>query len=104
MEEGKFIIFDNNSSIYLKGTGKVTMRKSIYIAGTNTELNIDCIADFSNVPQEYHKIYYDAFVSEYYKTNDMFYITTTKKEESKSKEKSNIDKIVDAISNIFKIK
>jgi hypothetical protein len=103
MEEEKLIISDNNC-ISVKGTGKVTIKKSIHIAGSNTELNIDCIADFSNVPQEYHKIYYEAFVSEYYKTNDMFYITNNKKKESKSKEKSNIDKIVDIILNSLKIK
>jgi hypothetical protein len=100
MEKEQLIISDNNNCLSVKCSGKVTIRKTIYIAGTNTELNIDCIADFSKIPQEYHQIYYQAFVSEYYKTNDMFYITNNKKKESK--EKSNIDKIVYFISNLFK--
>lgn len=100
MEKEQLIITNDNNYLSVKGTGKVTIRKTIYIAGTNTKLNIDCIADFSKIPQEYHQIYYQAFVSEYYKTNDMFYITNNKKKESK--EKSNIDKIVYFISNLFK--
>jgi hypothetical protein len=104
MEKSEFIISDTNNSLSVKGTGKVTVRKSICISGSNTELNIDFIADFSNVPQEYHKIYYEAFVSEYYKTDTIFYMVDSKKEEPKSKEKSNIDKIVDIILNSLKIK
>jgi hypothetical protein len=102
MEKEQLIISDNNNCLSVKCSGKVTIRKTIYIAGTNTELNIDCIADFSKIPQEYHQIYYQAFVSEYYKTNDMFYITNNKKKESK--EKSNIDKIANIISNLLRFK
>jgi hypothetical protein len=94
MEKEQLIITNNNNCLSVKCSGKVIIRKSIYIAGTNTELNIDCIADFSKIPEQYHQIYYDAFVATYYiKENKI---------KDKPKEKINIDKIVDFISNLFK--
>lgn len=103
MEKEQFIISDKNNSLSVKGTGKVTINKSIYIAGSNCELPINIVADFSKIPEKYHKLYYDALVSEYYhKTDDIFYINN--KKNTKIEEKTNINKILDIMLKTFKFK
>ena len=49
----------------MKGSGKVTIKSSIKIAGSETSLPIECTADFSNIPTHLHQIYFDAFRYQY---------------------------------------
>lgn len=49
------------SKIIMKGTGKVTSKSIIEIVGTNTQLEVEHTADFSKIPFEYHRIYFDSF-------------------------------------------
>jgi hypothetical protein len=49
----------------MKGSGKVTIKSSITIAGSGTHLPIECTADFSNIPTNLHQIYFDAFKYQY---------------------------------------
>jgi len=49
----------------MKGSGKVTIKSSIAIAGSGTSLPIECTADFSNIPTHLHQIYFDAFRYQY---------------------------------------
>ena len=49
----------------MKGSGKVTIKSSIKIAGSGTSLPIECTADFSNIPTHLHQIYFDAFRYQY---------------------------------------
>jgi hypothetical protein len=49
----------------MKGSGKVTIKSSITIAGSGTSLPIECTADFSNIPTHLHQIYFDAFRYQY---------------------------------------
>lgn len=49
----------------MKGSGKVTVKSSISIAGSGTNLPIECTADFSNIPTHLHQVYFDAFRYQY---------------------------------------
>jgi hypothetical protein len=49
----------------MKGSGKVTIKSSIKIAGSETSLPIECTADFSDIPTHLHQIYFDAFRYQY---------------------------------------
>jgi hypothetical protein len=48
-----------------KGSGKVTIKSSISIAGSGTSLPIECIADFNTIPVHLHQVYFDAFRYQY---------------------------------------
>lgn len=52
---------DISKSLSIKGSGKVIMKSFINIIGHNSTLEIHHISDFSNIPTEYHQIYFDAF-------------------------------------------
>jgi hypothetical protein len=49
----------------MQGSGKVTIKSSIKIAGSGTHLPIECPADFSNIPTDLHQVYFDAFKYQY---------------------------------------
>lgn len=49
----------------MQGSGKVTIKSSIKIAGSGTHLPIECTADFSNIPTDLHQVYFDAFKYQY---------------------------------------
>ena len=55
----------DSSHLTMKGSGKVTIKSSITIAGSGTHLPIECTADFSNIPTNLHQIYFDAFKYQY---------------------------------------
>lgn len=55
----------DSSHLTMKGSGKVTIKSSITIAGSGTSLPIECTADFSNIPVNLHQIYFDAFRCQY---------------------------------------
>lgn len=71
MEKREFIITDDSS--------KLTINSSICIKGTDTELPIDIVADFSDIPHSLHQIYYDAIISKYYNSTSIYNITETPK-------------------------
>ena len=49
----------------MQGSGKVTIKSSIKIAGSGTHLPIECTADFSTIPTHLHQVYFDAFKYQY---------------------------------------
>ena len=55
----------DSSHLTMKGSGKVTIKSSIKIAGSGTSLPIECTADFSNIPTHLHQVYFDAFRYQY---------------------------------------
>ena len=55
----------DSSHLTMKGSGKVTIKSSIKIAGSGTHLPIECTADFSNIPTHLHQVYFDAFKYQY---------------------------------------
>jgi hypothetical protein len=55
----------DSSHLTMKGSGKVTIKSSITIAGSGTSLPIECTSDFSNIPTHLHQVYFDAFRYQY---------------------------------------
>jgi lipopolysaccharide export system protein LptA len=92
------ITIDSNNSLSIKGTSKVSIEAGILIAGSGTRLPVTITADFSEVPQEYHETYYQAFVYQYRGTSVVYENKESIKSDSKYK-KSNIDKIIELVTN-----
>jgi hypothetical protein len=55
----------DSSHLTMQGSGKVTIKSSIKIAGSGTHLPIECTADFSNIPTDLHQVYFDALRYQY---------------------------------------
>ena len=72
MEKGEFIITDDSSKLTMKGNGKLVIKTNITVVGTNTELPIDIVANFSDIPHSLHQIYYDAMISKYYSSTSIY--------------------------------
>lgn len=87
----------------MKGTGKVIIRASINIAGTNTHLPIECVADFSNVPENLHKIYFDAFRYQYEGSSNVYNNTEPLTIEEQKRE-WRLDRLTEIFSNMLKFK
>ena len=58
-------ITPDNGSLTMKGSGLVTIKTSIKIYGTGTELPIKIVADFNNIPHNLHSLYYQSLISHY---------------------------------------
>jgi hypothetical protein len=66
------ITINSDNNLTMKGTGKVIIKSDIKIAGTNTILPIECVADFSNVPENLHQIYFEAFRYRYESSSNVY--------------------------------
>jgi hypothetical protein len=58
-------ISNDASHLTMKGSGLVTIKTSIKIYGTGTELPIKIVADFNNIPHNLHSLYYQSLISNY---------------------------------------
>lgn len=58
-------ISPDNSSLTMKVSGKVTIKKSITIIGTDTELPVTIEADFNNIPHNLHEAYLQSLINQY---------------------------------------
>lgn len=87
----------------MKGSGKVTIRSSIAIAGSGTSLPIECTADFNNIPTHLHQVYFDAFSYQY---NNQVSVHNNTEPLPIKKEKSEwrLNKIVNSILSSIKSK
>lgn len=59
---------DMSQVLVVNGTYKVSATKTIVITGTNTQLDVVQVADFSAIPKEYHEIYMNALISSFENT------------------------------------
>jgi hypothetical protein len=59
------ITFNESENLMIKGSTKVTIKSSISIVGTDTELPIDITADFKDIPEHLHQIYMQSMMSSY---------------------------------------
>ena len=94
------ICIDSDNKLSVLGTGKITVKSSIEIAGTNTVLPIECTADFSNVPSHLHEIYLNSFR---YSFGSRVGIENNSKEQPKKGDDFSF-KIKKIVSSIFKFK
>jgi hypothetical protein len=58
-------ITDNSNSITMKGSTKATIKTSIQIAGSGTELPITIEGDFKDIPPHLHEIYMQSMLTSY---------------------------------------
>jgi len=62
-------ITDNSNSITMKGSTKATIKTSIQIAGSGTELPITIEGDFKDIPPHLHEIYMQSMLASYGSVN-----------------------------------
>jgi len=93
----------DSSHLTMKGSGKVTIKSSIAIAGSVTHLPIECTADFSNIPTHLHQVYFDAFRYQYASQVNVHNNTEPLTIEEQKRE-WRLNKIADIINNAIKPK
>jgi hypothetical protein len=93
------ISFDSGH-LTMQGSGLVTIKTSIKIYGTGTELPVTIEADFNKIPHNLHSLYYQSLVSQY-NTSVGVYNNTKDVEPKTIEEKKSewrLNRIVDIIS------
>lgn len=99
-------ITPDNGSITMKGSGLVTINTSIKIYGTGTELPIKIVADFNNIPNNLHSLYYQSLIS-HYNTNIVAHKNLSKVDDEpktikEQKSEWRLNRLVELISKIIK--
>jgi hypothetical protein len=97
-EKSNVYTLETNNSITMEGSTDVVIDNTIKIVGTYTSLPVKVIADFSKIPQELHEMYIQALVNQYDK-NSVVWNNLSTKDEVPPKKKSNLDKIIDILTN-----
>jgi hypothetical protein len=59
------ITINGSENLIMKGSSKVTVKSSIKIFGTGTELPIEITADFENIPPHLHQLYIQSMIISY---------------------------------------
>ena len=95
-------ITPDNGRLTMKGSGLVTIKTSIKIYGTGTELPIKIVADFNSIPHNLHSLYYQSLIS-HYNTNIVAHKNLSKVEDEpktikEQKSEWRLNRIVDIIS------
>ena len=92
---------DDASKLTVKGSGKLIIKTAMELVGSKTELPVSIEADFTNIPEELHYLYYQMLVSQY-NTRQMVHSSLYDKEEPKTikeqKREWRLNRIVDIIS------
>ena len=99
-------ITPDNGRLTMKGSGLVTIKTSIKIYGTGTELPIKIVADFTDIPHNLHSLYYQSLIS-HYNTNIVAHKNLSKVEDEpktikEQKSEWRLNRIVDIISKAIK--
>ena len=63
------ISINGRGNLITKSSSKVTIKSSITIMGTGTELPIEITADFENIPPHLHQCYIQSMMSSYGSVN-----------------------------------
>ena len=71
---------DDASKLTVKGSGKLIIKTAMELVGSKTELPVSIEADFTNIPEELHYLYYQMLVSQY-NTRQMVHSSLYDKEE-----------------------
>jgi hypothetical protein len=61
------ITINGSENLTMKDSSKATIKSSITIMGTGTELPIEITADFENIPPHLHQLYIQSMISSYVK-------------------------------------
>ena len=94
-------ITSENGKLTMEGSGKVQIKTSIKIYGTDNELPITIEANFNNIPHNLHYLYYQSLIS-HYNTNivahkDLSKVEGEPKTIEEKKSEWRINRIVDII-------
>jgi hypothetical protein len=66
MEKEQPITFtDSQNTLTVKSESKIRIISHMKLIGSRTELPIEIVADFTNIPESYHQIYLEMFKYEY---------------------------------------
>lgn len=97
------ISFDSGH-LAMKGSSKAIIKSSIRIIGTGTELPIEIVGEFKDIPPHLHQMYLQTMLASYGSVNAY---DNTKEEPKTIKEQKSewrLNRIVDIISNAIKNK
>lgn len=94
----KMIYTDTDNSITMKGSTKVTIKSSITIMGTATELPINITADFKDIQPHLHQLYMQSMMSSY---GDVNVYDNTKDEITPPSNKNNLNRLERFLSQIW---
>jgi hypothetical protein len=96
---------DDASKLTVKGSGKLIIKTAMELVGSKTELPVSIEADFTNIPEELHYLYYQMLVSQY-NTRQMVHSSLYDKEEPKTikeqKSEWRLNRIVELISKAIR--
>lgn len=71
-QKKNLISLDSSGNFTTKANSKVTIDTKLEIIGTNTELPVTIIADFSNMPQHLHSQYLQVLQYQYHKDINVY--------------------------------
>jgi hypothetical protein len=91
------ISFDSGH-LTMKGSTKATIKSSIRIVGTGTELPIEVVGDFKDIPQNLHQAYIQSMLASYGSVNVYNYTEPEPKTIREQKSEWRLNRIVDIIS------
>jgi hypothetical protein len=91
------ISFDSGN-LTMEGSTKAQINASITIAGTGTELPIEIVGDFKDIPQNLHQAYMQSMLSCYGSVNVYNYTEPEPKTIKEQKSEWRLNRIVDIIS------
>jgi hypothetical protein len=91
------ISFDSEH-LTMKGSTKATIKSSLRIVGTGTELPIEVVGDFKDIPQNLHQAYIQSMLASYGSVNVYNYTEPEPKTIKEQKSEWRLNRIVDIIS------
>ena len=83
-------VSNDSSHLTMEGSTKVTIKSSISIVGTHTELPIEIVGEFKDIPHHLHQIYMQSMMSSYGSVN----VYDNTKDEIKIKEKWGLKRLL----------
>lgn len=95
------LIIGDSSNLIMNAKPVVTLKNSISIVGSDTELPIEIVADFTNIPQHLHGIYLSALDSKYNSDVRVFGNIEPKEAEPKTIEDKKRDWRLNKLVDIF---
>lgn len=96
------IEINSSNSLTINTKPIVKTITSIEIAGTGTELPVEVVADFSNVPTDLHGTYLEAFKYKYLPTIQVFDCTQESEEEEVSSRSGRLNRLADIFLSVIK--
>jgi hypothetical protein len=94
-------ITNDNGSLTMKGSSKAIIKSSIKIVGTNSELPIEVVGDFKDIPQNLHQAYIQSMLASYGSVNVYNYTEPEPKKIKEQKSGWRLNRIVDIISKVI---